>query len=160
MSLRLSCVLIALSFLPQIRATDLQPSVHWIPASANEHAAVEVRGLTAATLSRLARSNHNAAQWQRVFAIHAIPAGLTEHQGLPPMLGAYRIHEGALRFEPQFPLVPGVTYRAVYTDMLSTAGKRRPPITADFRLPDRETLPTTVVSRIFPSADVLPENLL
>ena len=30
------------------------------------------------------------------------------------MLGTYRVQPGALRFEPQFPLEPGLSYRAVF----------------------------------------------
>ena len=37
-----------------------------------------------------------------------------QEQSLPPMLGVYRIQDNALRFEPQFPLEPGVTYQAIF----------------------------------------------
>jgi hypothetical protein len=42
-------------------------------------------------------------------------------------------------------------------------GARRPaadPISADFKLPERNGLPSAYVSAVYPSADVLPENLL
>jgi hypothetical protein len=39
---------------------------------------------------------------------------LTAGAGLPPMFGDYRVQSGALRFEPQFPLEPGVKYRAIF----------------------------------------------
>ncbi|PYI85817.1 MAG: hypothetical protein DME26_10165 [Verrucomicrobia bacterium] len=78
------------------------------------------------------------------------------------MLGAYGVRSGVLRFEPQFPLEPGVRYRAVlHLDQLP--GETHPGsglITAVFEAPRRSTTPTTVVSHVYPSATVLPENLL
>jgi hypothetical protein len=73
------------------------------------------------------------------------------------LLGAYEADaaRGVLRFRPRFPLEPGVTYRAVL----------RPPgaatVSADFALPKASAgMPSTVVARVAPAADVLPENLL
>jgi hypothetical protein len=78
------------------------------------------------------------------------------------MLGVYRVQPDSLRFEPQFPLEPGVAYRAVFRpDQLPGArGSSDAPITSDFQLPPRNATPTTVVSHIYPSAGLLPENLL
>jgi hypothetical protein len=73
---------------------------------------------------------------------------------LPPMAGANAWHEGALRFTPEFPLVRGVRYRAE----LRVPGLA--PIVATFALPADTAPATTVVTQIFPSGDVLPENQL
>jgi hypothetical protein len=73
---------------------------------------------------------------------------------LPPMAGATTWHEGVLRFTPEFPLVRGVRYRAE----LRVPGLT--PIVATFALPADTTPATTVVTQIFPSGDVLPENQL
>lgn len=150
----LFCLLAVISL--SIVAQPSQPSIQWIPAAVGAPAAVELQGLSRATLDQLARSNRTTAQWQRTFAVYAIPTGAAGNQ-VPPMLGAYRIRENSLRFEPQFPLAPGVTYRAVYTGGVKTKAQ---PIITEYRLPERETTPTTVVTRISPTADVLPENLL
>src|SRR5437667_161088 len=81
---------------------------------------------------------------------------------LPPMLGAYRVASNFVRFDPQFPLEPGVNYRAIfYPDRwLGDRGKSGDPIMAVFKAPSRQSNPTTVVTQVYPSADVLPENLL
>jgi hypothetical protein len=77
------------------------------------------------------------------------------------MLGAYRISSDVVRFEPQFPLEPGLVYRAVFRpDRLPGKSKQTELLTAEFRRPPRDNTPTTVVSQIYPSGDVLPENLL
>jgi len=73
---------------------------------------------------------------------------------VPPMLGQYRIEAGALVFSPQYPVQPGVKYRAV---------ARIPgaaPITILVDIPKAAVKATTVVERIYPSVGVLPENQL
>ena len=126
-------------------------AIRWVSGAGK--VAVEVHGLDARTLGRLQRLSWKPAQWQRLFAVHA------GDESLPPMLGAYRIQSNALRFEPQFPLEPGITYRAVFRPG-RLPGLRGAPVTATFQLPPRDSTPTTVVTRIYPSADLLPENLL
>jgi hypothetical protein len=141
-------------------ASQSQFSIRWTPDPASSGKVnVEVSGLSDATLKRLQQSNWKPPQWQRLLSVYA---GQGSDQSLPPMLGAYRVQSGALRFEPQFPLEPGVAYRAVFRpDQLPGAsGSKTAPITADFKLPPRNATPTTVVSQIYPSASLLPENLL
>ena len=73
---------------------------------------------------------------------------------VPGLLGNYRIESSALIFSPQFPLQPGVSYRAV---------ARIPgaaPVSRVFSIPKVDAKPTTVVQRVYPSANVLPENQL
>jgi hypothetical protein len=73
---------------------------------------------------------------------------------VPPLLGKYRIDNGALAFAPQFSLQPGLSYRAV---------ARIPggaPLAKVFTIPKPDMKPTTVVQRVYPSANVLPENQL
>jgi len=116
--------------------------------------AAELTGLNAATLQQLAK--WNAAQFQRLLAVYA---GQPD-ANVPPMLGKYRIESGALRFEPQFALEPGVTYRAVFLPGKLPGGSGNSVITATFTPPPRDLTPTTVVVQIYPSGDVVPENLL
>ncbi len=70
------------------------------------------------------------------------------------MAGAWRVTGDALRFEPRFPLAPGVRYRAEYRP---SKGK---PLVASFQVPMPDPTPTTSVVQVFPSSDVLPENQL
>jgi hypothetical protein len=138
-------------------------SIRWTPRSSDTNkATVEVSGLSAAALKELRDANWTSAQWQRLLAVRAEQGDLLADIGLPAMLGTYRVEPDAIRFEPQFPLEPGLQYRAsFYPDKLpghrTTAGKL---VTAGFQLPQRPALATTVVREIYPSADVLPENLL
>ena len=94
----------------------------------------------------------------------------------PPMLGTYRVAGDSLRFEPRFPIEPGVRYRADFDPVrlhelarsLSPAAAgddgRKPPtsarLTAEFSLPGRTAQPSAIVTAVYPSRSTLPENLL
>ena len=73
---------------------------------------------------------------------------------VPAMLGQYRVDAGALVFSPQYPIQPGVKYRAV-ARIPGTS-----PITVLVDIPKPAVKSTTVVERIYPSVNVLPENQL
>ena len=138
-------------------------SVRWTPDPADTNKiAVEVSGLSAATVQELQRSEWQRAQWQELLAVYASQGDLNADIGLPPMLGDYRAASGVLRFEPRFPLQPGVSYRAVFHPGQLPGERARggDPVTAAFKAPAGPSNPTTVVTHVYPSADVLPENLL
>ncbi|MBI5690110.1 MAG: hypothetical protein HZC55_08410 [Verrucomicrobia bacterium] len=74
---------------------------------------------------------------------------------IPPMAGTMHRDEARVRFEPRFPLVRGLRYRAEFRTAPDAT-----PLVAPFRLPAEAVAPSTVVTQIFPSADTLPENQL
>jgi hypothetical protein len=71
------------------------------------------------------------------------------------LLGRYRIENKTLIFAPQFPLQPGVSYRAIAKIPGVTT-----PLFLFVRVPKPDMTPTTVVERVYPSSSVLPENQL
>ncbi len=145
-------------------AAPHQPlSVRWLPDPADTNmVAVEVSGLSLTALQKLQAADWSPGQWQKLLSVYAGQEDLKADLGLPSMLGAYRVESGVLRFEPQFPLDPGIQYRAVLrpgllADQGDPGGEV---ISAVFQAPGRSSNPTTVVSHVYPSAGVLPENLL
>jgi hypothetical protein len=137
--------------------------LRWTPNSTEiSKPVVEVFGLSAATLQELGSSNRTLEQWHHLFAVYAEQGDLRADIGLPPMVGAYLVETGVLRFVPQFPLEPGLTYRAVFrTDQLpGERGTGSGLITAVLKVPSRRSNPTTAVSHVYPSGALLPENLL
>jgi hypothetical protein len=86
--------------------------------------------------------------WSSVFTIYA-GAG-----DVPPLLGSYAVESGTLVFHPQFPIAPAVHYRAVFHPPGAAAVER------SFDGPAKDTRRLTRVDRVYPSADVLPSNLL
>ncbi|HET7008510.1 MAG TPA: hypothetical protein VFK65_23630, partial [Candidatus Binatia bacterium] len=108
-----------------IAASQDQVSIRWTSDPANPYkVAVEVYGLSADAIKRLRRSKPALAQWRRLLSVYA---GQEEQAGasdLPPMAGVYRIESNALRFEPQFPLEPGLAYCAVFRPDQLRGGSR------------------------------------
>jgi hypothetical protein len=94
------------------------------------------------------RADSFVKDWAPIFSVYA-GAG-----DMPAMLGTYSVENGILKFRPRFPLSPGVQYRAVF----------RPPsapiVTAVFNLPTQSADSATRVDHVYPSASVLPSNVL
>ncbi len=112
---------------------------------------VEVTGLSATTLASLAAGTRTHEQWASILRV-AVTADS------PPVVGAYRVADGALRFTPAFPFDPGRPY-AVRVDP-AAAGDPEAPIIATLALPSAGATPTTTVAAVYPSGETLPENLL
>lgn len=123
---------------------------------------VEVSGGSGEVFQRLRQREWSKAKWQALLAVYADQGDLLADLELPPMLGSYQIDADLIRFKPQFALEPGVSYRSVFRpDQLPGEHQSsEKPITSLFKLPIIVTEPSTVVSQIYPTADVLPENLL
>jgi len=122
---------------------------------------VDVVHLPAATLRALSATNWAPEQWQRAFTVQVETGNIVDDVELPAMAGRYRVAEPVLRFEPQFPFEPGVSYRAIVRlNRLPGFYANEPPLSSVHRVPKLELPSKTVVSAVFPSADVLPENLL
>jgi hypothetical protein len=90
-----------------------------------------------------------AKGWNSIFAVY-VGSG-----DVPPLLGSYSVENGALTFHPQYPIAPGVQYRAVFHPPNGGA-----PVVAVFNGPPRETTPRTRVVQVYPSGDVWPSNQL
>ena len=73
---------------------------------------------------------------------------------VPNMLGRYRVENGTLVFAPQFPPQPGVSYKA------TARIPGRAPLSAVFSVPKADMTPKTVVEKVYPTVNVLPENQL
>lgn len=72
-----------------------------------------------------------------------------------PILGKYTSEEGKLTFTSRFGASPGVTYRAVFQ-----FPDNKTSYISEVTVPERKKEPSTKISTIYPTADVLPENLL
>lgn len=138
-------------------------AVRYLPATNSQPGAVEIENLNGATLDALRSISPEV--WRDLFAIYVEPEGLLSvEKDLPAVLGSYRITDGSVRFEPQFPLQPGTRYRVEWrpdaVPNLSIPTAERRPATAHFRVRSVPKIPKTLVEHIYPSTDKLPENLL
>lgn len=126
-----------------------------------EDGTVEVTGLGEATLARLRETPPTTEGWRRIFPLHVGetgPARTAPRGDRPPVLGTWSIEEGAVRFTPRFPLVPGQPYRARWA--FPPEDPETEAAWATLALPAREVTPTTVVAAIHPHTAEVPENLL
>ena len=138
-------------------------SIRWVPNTIESNkVTVEVSSLNAAAIRELGKENRTSEQWQRLLYVYAEQGDLFADIGLPAMLGSYRVENGALRFEPQFALAQAVHYRAVFHPEFLPGERNQhvKPVSSVFQLPRAQRTPSTVVSQVYPSGDVLPENLL
>jgi hypothetical protein len=130
-----------------------------IRLSRDKQPAIEVTGLLPEELQALARLEQTPEQWQSLFAVY-VQSKLSRSQ--PAVLGSYRVAQDVLRFEPRFPLMPGVTYRAIFhpDHLPGHTGSSEKPVEKLLPMPKAKVIATTVVEHIYPSADELPENQL
>jgi hypothetical protein len=145
--------------LASTQATQPAPStisIRWISDQSDpKRYLVEVAGLTKATLTRLRRLNWKLSDWQRLLRVQ-----VESKNEVPAMLGTYRVEGNAIRFEPQFPLAPGLSYEAIFRPAQLPINKGGRELTAVVRVPANDLSPTTIVTQVYPTAEVLPENLL
>jgi len=145
--------------LPALAADSSTYSVRWNTNAAPPN--VEVAGSADQTLRRLETTNWQRADWQKLLSVYAGQGDFVTDMSVPAMLGSYRVEDGLVRFQPQFPLERGVSYRAVFRPSKLPGGdSRSADIVSKFQLPTTQHKPTSVVKQVYPSADVLPENLL
>ncbi len=131
------------------------------PSEKESKASFLVKGLSEKELGELSRAQWDREQWTSLFSIWVDNSQKKEQTQLPPVLGSYRIENKSLVFEPRFPLVAGVPYRATFDSArLLSSQPAAQPIVATFLIPKPQSNPTTKVDYVYPSADVLPENQL
>jgi hypothetical protein len=136
-------------------------SIQWAPQDPDTNkVVVQVHGISPVALRDLEKAPRTPEQWQRLLAVYADPPGIFASVGMPAMAGDYSVRSNLLRFEPRFPIDRGITYRAVFSPMQLRGTLDGRLITSTFRLPKLAAMPGTVVSHVYPTADVVPENLL
>jgi hypothetical protein len=133
-------------------------SIRWVTDQGKARA--EVTGVRSTVLAELRRAQWNPEQWQNLLAVYVDQGDITAQIFLPAMLGSYAVDDSALRFMPQFPLQRGIRYRAVFRPQNLPGGAAEKPVVSTFALAVAPQAATTRVTQVFPSADVLPENLL
>lgn len=129
-------------------------------------ATVEVIGLPLAQIDTLRNDDLTAQQWADLLRVTVVMEDGTTNADLPAVLGSHTVDEdGSLRFTPLFPFDAGRSY-AVRLDpnalpgLDGTATDTLASVEALVSLPMPDVQRTTVVARIFPSGDRIPENQL
>jgi hypothetical protein len=124
-------------------------------------AVVEVAGVNRDALARLKGANLVPAEWAMILKLVVADGTPEEVAARPPVAGDYSVAGEVIRFEPQFPLVPGVRYRATFDPARLPGGDpKAAAVTADLSIPKPPPGPPTSIAAVYPSAQYLPENTL
>jgi hypothetical protein len=123
-----------------------------------EPSQVQVTGLSPGSLSALTDAPLDRSEWQQVFALFVAS---NSARATTPVLGDYAVQNDCLTFTPRFPLRPGLTYCAVF-DSAAIPGQPQHERRIEVRLsvPGPPSGRPTEVEAVYPSSEVLPENLL
>jgi hypothetical protein len=127
-----------------------------------ERATIQVRGLPKSTLNSLKGQAISAnPAFLRVEVFPSDDAAGVKGN-LPPVAGSYSVTDDALVFTPMFGFDRGLSYRVTFepAHLAWTAPPEKKRLTAKVGLPKSDAAPTTSVDRIYPSSEVVPENLL
>ena len=116
---------------------------------------VALTGLPANALKSLQHANLTPEQWASVLRV----AVSTD---APSMLGYYTVLDGVVRFTPLFPFDQGRQYHVRFEPARLPGGAADAggAIETTVGRPAATAVPSTTVARVYPSGDIVPENLL
>ena len=116
---------------------------------------VALTGLPANALKSLQHANLTPEQWASVLRV----AVSTD---APSMLGDYTVLDGVVRFTPLFPFDQGRQYHVRFEPARLPGGAADAggAIETTVGRPASTAVPSTTVARVYPSGDIVPENLL
>ena len=109
----------------------------------------------------LARSTRPGVLLKSIFRVTVAQDPLPDGDSFPDVSGRYILLEDQVQFIPHFPFEAGVKYRATFDPGLLSVPRATDSLILDFSIPaERNASALTEVTHVFPSCDLLPENLL
>jgi hypothetical protein len=124
-------------------------------------ATIVVQGVSEAVLARIRATEQSQAVLSRLLKVYAGEEAIDDR---PPVLGSVQLQKDQLVFTPRYSLRPGLAYRVVLARQLveGEAPIDKVPDALEQVVRIAEDMPreATVITAVFPSGDVLPENLL
>jgi hypothetical protein len=137
------------------------------PSTEGKHPNLELSGFSGAALKVLTAQPLTEKKWQEIFPIYLSDEKSFFSSQQLPLLGQYKIENKRLRFIPQYPLIAGEHYLAVfYPEYFNKS------LNLEFPLKDPKkkseflvSLPRPVSSKaqvlnIYPTSPLIPENIL
>ena len=127
---------------------------------------VELFGLPQADLAAVKAAGLTSSGWVNLLRV-SVADGPEDATGHLPIIGTYSVSEYAVRFSPRYPFDPGRHYRVVFdplylpdTESSSSAAWRSESLIATVQEPVTDLRPSTIITRVYPTADKIPENQL
>jgi len=153
--LRFCCLALAPALLACFSSQSPAPQIQLNPSTNT----VDVVGLPRATVATLRAVEWPVAEWQALLRVAV--KGATDG---PPVAGEYGVTGNVLRFTPLFPFDDGRQYDVVLDPKrlpaLPDVPWRSTSVAAVIGKPAVARTPSTVVTHVYPSGDVLPANQL
>ena len=143
------------------RASDGSPRIQI--NTSRQPASIEVIGLDASVLSAISRRQLSEDDWSALLRVSVKPSsGQSNSSDVPPVAGSYALDGNVIRFTPMFPLDPGREYDVRFDGRQIAAAAGAPEIMINTVVRPAAIVrdPSTTVTQVFPSGDVLPANLL
>ena len=135
------------------RALGNQPMLAVEPNPSGEGWCVSARNLGSDLVASL------GVRLESLLRIRVAEAGFSDAEDLPDISGDHKVLGDALHFVPHFPFEPGVRFRATLD--LSALGRCLAEVPVhEFSFPKETAAMEAEVTQVYPSSDVLPENVL
>jgi hypothetical protein len=123
-------------------------------------ACVSVRNLDPNLVAFLGKEPQAAHLLRSTLCVRVAGAEIQPGEDVPDILGRYQVVENGIRFVPRFPFDPEIRYRASFDPRPLGYPEQSDLLTLEFSVPHQMSAGHPQVTDIFPSADLLPENLL
>ena len=120
-----------------------------------------VHNLQPDLVSLLHRRAQSGSLLQPILRVRIVIPDVPDGEKLPDVSGRYQVLESGLQFIPYFPFERDIKYRAVFDPRPLGASLTTEPFDLEFLIPSEQKVRAlTTVTHVFPSCDLLPENLL
>ena len=151
-----ACALSALLILAACAKAGGPLDIVLVPAAANQPAMVRVTGLSPSELRGLAAAAKDEAAWAAVLQVKVAGAAADR----PSVTGKYVVTRTAVEFTPRFPLDAGLAYAVTFDPAKLPDPRSESAVTRTVSLPKIDRVPSTTVTRVLPTSEVIPENHL
>lgn len=152
-------IAITLSVLPSLSAADPKPDIRLVEIRGGGRG-IEV-GVDREIGARLGAAKPSAKEWSAILRVVVAEGTSEEIATRQSVAGTYTADGEVIRFEPQFPLVPGVRYQTTFDPAKLPGGDpKATAVTAELSIPKPPPGPPISIAAVYPSANQLPENTL
>ncbi|MDR3637310.1 MAG: Ig-like domain-containing protein [Isosphaeraceae bacterium] len=137
-------------------------AIHWSAGGPGVRQGVEVVGLDGPSLEALSKLQDDPTSVSSRFRVSVLPQGQTASRDATAIVGTYQVVGKVLKFEPRYPFEPGLRYvaRIRLSALPTNPSPGAPDVTSEYTWPEPERGDPAVVTRVDPTGNRLPENLL
>ena len=154
--LRRLCALAALILIGACSKPGGPIDIALVPPTGSQPSVVRVSGLSPSELRGLAAASLDEARWSAVLQVRVAGAAADR----PAVTGKYVVTSTAVEFAPRFPLDAGLPYAVTFDPSKLPDPRAETAVVRTVSLPKVDKAPSTTVTRILPTSEVIPENHL